>query len=473
MSFRVYLLNPPAAKGVRIVREGRCMQREGAWTAVWTPISLALTASVLRQAGFEVSLNDCIVEELDFNHLKEKIREFKPHLVIINTGTPSIESDLYSSRVIKEVNPDIKTAAIGIHVTALPEESLRMEPTLDFIIKGEPEFTIKELAETLKNRGDLSKIMGLCFREGDKYILTPPRPPIEDLDLLPFPAWDLIQRDKYIMPFTDRQFLLVATGRGCPYQCVFCADTAYYGHKLHLRRPKSIVDEMIWDREQFGISDFLFWSESFTINQKFAMEVAREIIKRGGGFRWVCNSRVDNVSPELLQAFKKAGCWMIGYGIEVGNQKILDLMNKKTTLQQAKDAVRWAKEAGLEVTGHCILGYPSETIENLRETIDFAIELDLDFAQFYCVVPFPGSKLFTLAKENNWICSWDWSRWEQNYSVLNTDTLTADQIMKMRHFAYRKFYLRPKMILKTLKKIQSFSQLKNFLSMTRDFLTWI
>jgi len=470
---KVLLINPPASDGVKIVREGRCMQRQGAWTSTWPPITLALCGSILEKENIQVKLTDCIIKNIDFNSLKKQIGEFSPNLIILNTSTPSIESDLAIPKLAKEILPEVKVAALGIHVTALPEECLNLSSSLDYCIRGEPEFIVKDLTLALRDGGSIKGISGLSYRTDGKIIHNKDREFISNLDELPFPAWHLIDPRDYRMPFKNVPFLLIATSRGCPYKCTFCADKAFYGTKLRLKSPKRVVDELEWVKKRFGVAEFLFWSESFTINNNFVIEICKEILSRELKVSWVCNSRVDNVNLSLLRKIKEAGCWMIGYGIESGNQKILDSVKKGTTLKQIREAVQWAKEAGLEVTGHCILGLPWETQETIKQTINFTIELDLDFAQYYCAVPFPGSKLYTQALEQNWINTTKWTKFEQNFSVLDLPNINADKIMELRRWAFKKFYLRKKIILKTLKRIKSFNQLKTFIRMIKDFLTWI
>lgn len=470
---RVYFINPPAPAGVEMVREGRCMQRKGAWTAVWSPISLALCAAILGRRGFKVKLSDCIVEKITPTGLAKKIKAFKPDFVVINTSTPSIISDLSVSDLAKKINPKIKTAVFGIHVTAMPRQAFQLSPGLDFVVRGEPEETALELAQKIKTRQGFKKVLGITWREGKKIIDNPARPWIKNLDQLPFPAWHLIYKNNYLMPFTNRPFFLVATGRGCPYRCLFCADKTYYGRRLRLRSPKRVVDELEHNQKTYGVSDFLFWAESFTINRRFALSVCNEIISRGLKVRWVCNSRVDNVDLGFLKKFKQAGCQMIGYGIESGNQEILNGVRKGTTLKQAREAVGLAKQAGLEVTGHCILGLPGETRRTIKQTEKFVSNLGLDFVQFYCAVPFPGSDLYALAKKEGWITSNDWSLYEQNFSVLSYGELKADQIMNLRQQAYKNFYLSPQTIIRTLARLRTPREFLSFLFMAKDFLNWI
>lgn len=468
----VLLINPPAAEGVAIVREGRCMQRAGAWTAVWAPISLATIGAVLLQAGFSCHLADCIIEGLDSAGLLERFGRLRPRLAVLNTATPSIGSDLKLARELKHAFPGIVTLAIGIHPTALPEETLQMAPELDAIVRGEPELTIRESAERIQQNRPLAGVPGLSVRQDGQIVHGPERPPAE-LDELPFPAWHLVRRELYRLPFSHRPFLLVATSRGCPYTCAFCADSTYYGRRLRLKSPGRLVKELDWVKTKFGISDFLFWAESFTLKRDWTLAVADALLAAGLQVKWVCNSRGDQVDEELLRQLKAAGCWMIGFGLESGAQKILDLMGKKTTVEQHRRAVLAAKAAGLMVTAHMVLGYPGETEATIKETIAFVQSLPLDYVQFYCAVPFPGSALYLRAKAEGWINTNDWSRFEQNFSVLDLPGLKAEEVMAWRRRAYRRFYFRPRRILRVLGQNASPAGLVNLWRMFRQFQDWM
>jgi anaerobic magnesium-protoporphyrin IX monomethyl ester cyclase len=468
----VLMVNPPAPQGVEIVREGRCMQRKGAWTAVWPPISLASIAAALEQEGFHCQLVDCIIEGLGTEDLVSRAGNYTPHLAVINTATPSINADLKIASALKKAFPGITTLAIGIHVTALPDDCLEMEPDLDGIVRGEPELTVREAAERLRLNKSLAGVSGLSLREGDQIRHYPDREPA-DLDRLPFPAWHLVQRDLYRMPFLNRPFLLVGTNRGCPYVCEFCADATYYGRKLRLKSPERLVRELDWIKTKFGIRDFLFWAESFTLNPEWTKEVAKAIIRARLDIAWVCNSRPDHVDPELLEKIHAAGCWMIGYGLESGSDEILKAMNKKATVDQNRTAVLMAKRAGLDVTAHMVLGFPGETEETIRKTISFARSLPLDFAQFYCAVPFPGSRLYHNAKKHGWLNTTDWKWFEQNYSVLDLPTISAQEIMEWRRKAYYSFYLSPRRLLNISGRFMSRNGITQMRRMLKEFRGWV
>ena len=453
-----------------MVREGRCMQRAGAWTAVWAPVSMALAAGVLEKDGHKVLLTDCIVERVDSRSLYSKVKDFEPDLVALNVATPSIEGDLENARLIKKAAPSAKVGAFGIHVTALPEESLQMGRDIDFVVRGEPETTIKEVVDA-----DLSPdgVAGLSRRNGEEIVHEIDRPPVEKLDSLPFPAWHLVDVKRYIMPFTDRKFLLIATGRGCPHNCTFCADTTFYGKSLRLREPEAVAEEMQWVGRKFGIRDFLFWSESFTLKRRFAVDVCQAILEKNLDVNWVANSRVDNVDPELLALMKKAGCWVIGYGAEAGTDKALKMMQKNISVDQIREAVHWTADAGIGAVAHSVVGYPGETEEDVLETIALLKSLPLDFAQFYCAVPFPGSKLYEEALRKGYINTDDWSKFEQNRSIMDTPWLSAEKVMELRRKAFRDFYLRPRAFLSAAKYISGPRVAWRMMKMLFDFRDWI
>lgn len=469
----IYFINPPSANEMKQIREGRCMLHTNAWTSLWSPISLALCAAVVRKKGIEVKLIDCVAEEINFSILSQIIRNYSPDMVVINTSTPSIEDDLSTVKWIKNIDRNIKTTIIGIHGSILTEECFQMLPDLDFIVRGEPEETVCNLVLTIRDNKDISQVKGVSYRKSSKIIHNPSRDFIKNLDELPYPAWDLVNLSKYTLPFSNKRFLLIIPARGCPYGCTFCNSKSYYGTTLRMRSAENVVDELEWAKNTFGIEDFLFWTESFTLNRSFAQEMADGILKRKLKIYWICNSRVDDVDKELLKSFKEAGCWMIGYGVESGDQMILDRVKKGTHISQAIDAVSLAKKVGLEVVAYYVLGLPGETKKSIKKTVDLANKLNTDFAQFYCAVPYPGCELYEEAKEKKWINTDDWTRFEQNYSVLDLDSIAAKEVMFFKKRAYLCFYLHPKRICRILKKIRSIKLLLSLFRMVKDFLKWI
>ncbi|MGB2705877.1 MAG: radical SAM protein, partial [Candidatus Omnitrophota bacterium] len=470
---KVLIINPPAVDNVRIVREGRCMQRQEAWGTSWAPLTLAIMAAILRDTGFTVDLKDCSNDGISFGGLKKIIEDFRPGLVIANTSTPSIVGDLKVAGLAKGVDKNIKTIFFGIHPTALPEEVFKENPDAEFIASGEPEYTVRDFALALRDNRPIGEVKGLIYKARSGIIRNEKRPFIENLDELPDPAWDLVDIKGYRLPITQRPFLLVLTGRGCPYACAFCAAGTFYGKKPRLRSPERIVSEMKRVKEKYGIKDFLFWSENAISERKQIYDISHGLAKDVPGVKWVCNGRVDMVDEELLKEMKKAGCWMIGYGIEAGREKVLRLMRKNITVKDMERAVALTKKAGIEVTGHVIVGFPGETKEDILETAKMAKKLDFDYIQVYCSVPFPGSALYEEAKKKGFIKSDDWAMFEQNFSVMDTPYLSSREVMELREKMIRDFYLDPRKIFKTLCKIRSPREVMFFLAFAaRYFAAW-
>ncbi len=470
----VLILNPPAVDNVRIIREGRCMQRQESWGTSWAPLTLALSAAILREAGFKVSLKDCSNDGISFQQLKHIIQDFKPNLVIVNTSTPSIDGDLKVADVTKEIDKDIKTVFFGIHVTVLPEVVFKENPNVEFIVNGEPEYTLRDLAMTLRDGRPIRGVKGLIYKADNEIIYNEKRPFIENLDELPYPAWDLINLDKYRLPMTNRPFLLVLTNRGCSNSCRFCAAGVFYGKKARFRSWRKIVDEIKYVREKYNINDFLFWSENGISDRQHMYNISQGLINEVPGVKWVCNARVDIADKGVLEVMKKAGCWMIGYGIESGAQRILDLMRKNITIKDIEKAIELTQRVGIEVTGHVIVGYPGETKGDILDTIKLLKKLDPDYIQVYCCVPFPGSPLYDESIKFGWLKFNDWSMFEQSFSIINTPVLSAQEVMELREKMIKKFYIHPRKILKMLIKIRSPREIIFFLSFAKRYFTsWV
>jgi len=469
---KVLLLNPPSSDNKKFIREGRCTQEQGVWATLWPPLSLATMGAVLEEAGHVVKIVDCAAQEMNRDAVGHLMREFFPEAVIWSTGTPSIESDLELASFIKGCDDKVSTAVFGTHVTVLDKECLTAFPAIDCIIRNEPEMTLGALVTTLAEGGRLADVAGITFRTDTGTIsANPPRPFIEDLDSLPLPAWHLLDLDRYRLPLKGKRFLMVAPLRGCPFNCSFCTCQTYYGKKLRKRSVESLLKEIEYDGERFGMRDFFIWAETFVVDRAYVAALCRGIIERGLRISWTSNSRVDTVDRELLTLMAQAGCWMISYGIESGSQKILDESHKGTTLEQAAEAVRYAREAGIKTVGHFILGLPGETEASLKQTINYARSLPLDLAQFYCAVPFPGSRLYDRALEEGWITRPDYSCFKQDCALMELPTISSDEVNRYRTLAYKRFYGNVRSICKTLTLI-NWKDAGRLVTAARDFWKW-
>ena len=442
------LLNPPTRDGKGFIREGRCNQESGVWTTLWPPISLATVAAILEQDGHRVRANDAGATGYERERLVEDVRTRPPDAVIWSTGTPSIADDLSLADELKAVAPSIKTAVFGTHVTALDRRSMEETPGLDAIFRNEPEGTARAWVAALAKGASLESVLGLTYRDGAAIVRNPERPFLDDLDALPDPAWHLFNLNAYRLPLKGSRFLMVTPHRGCPYPCSFCTAQTYYGAKLRKRTVERVAAEIERDVALYGVKEFFFWSDTFTLHKGYVLELAKAIEPLGIG--WASNSRVDSMDREMAEAMRRSGCWMVSFGIEAGDESVLGEMGKGATVAEAESAVRVSKAAGLQVAGHFVLGLPGETRESLERTLALARRLPLDFEQFYCAVPLPGSRLYETAREKGWLVTEDFSKFRQDEAVLSLPGLTPEEVMRYRREAYRHFYFKPRVMLSAL-----------------------
>lgn len=470
---KILVVNPPGPSDSFYLREGRCMHKTDVWTSILPPISLVLIGTILKNAGFNVLVIDAPAERIDFKKLKEILEREKFDLLYINTATPTIESDLSLAKMAKTANSKSVTVAFGIHVSVMTDESFRICEELDMIIKGEPEITALEIANALRDKIPLTKIKGISFQEGGRIIHNPDRPWLNDLNTLPIPDWSLVPYKNYILPLVFKPYLYVLTSRGCPYKCTFCAQHVYYGREVRLRKPDKIVEEIKVLKNKYNIIDFMFWADTFTIDRNHTIELCDLIIKEKLDIRWTTTTRVDLVDEELLKAMKSAGCWLIVHGIESGREEQLDRMQKNITIPDILRTITLERNLGIKVIGHFIIGYPDETEEDIEKTIEFALSLPLNFAQFYFATPFPGSELYNYCLTNNLLTCNDWRAFEQDKTVIANKNISEERLVTLRNRAYKKFYLRPKIIFENLPYFVKPSGIKYFLKNGRDFFKFI
>ncbi|UJR84371.1 B12-binding domain-containing radical SAM protein [Sandaracinus amylolyticus] len=446
---RALFLNPPGPDGVPYIREGRCEQRLSSYAYRMLPISLPSTAGALREHGHVVEILDACGPRVPASSLEGRVRAFRPDLVVVSVSTPTYSADLETIDALARWVPKAHLTAIGVHVTALPDEALRAS-RLSSVVRGEPEWTVTELAECLARGGDPSTVIGLSFRRGDEIVHNGDRPFDGDLDELPEPARDLLPEQDYFLPVFNKPYTLVVPTRGCPHKCTYCTAPSYYGKKLRRRAPKRVVDEMEAIVRRGVVKDITMWSDTFTLDRRYVIEVCDEIVRRRLDVHWMCNSRADCMDPELARIMRRAGCVGISFGLESGVQEILDRAKKGTTVEQGRAAVEATKSAGISTLGHFILGLPGETRETVRRTVSYAIEVDPDWAQFYCATPLPGTALRAEAEREGALVGGDWSELELHRPSMSTSTMSASELERQRRWAYLAFYGRPRVARRVL-----------------------
>ncbi|MDI6591496.1 MAG: radical SAM protein [Patescibacteria group bacterium] len=434
-------------------------------------LGLAYIAAVLREAGYQVSILDAYVGELSIAETVDEIVKADPDVLGISLLTTSASIVEKIVTQLRKKLPETLIVMGNLHASLFAEDLLKSGQA-DFIIHREGEYTILELCQAIEEGKNFDSILGLSFLKNGKIQHNPPRPFIKDLDELPYPAWDLFPLEKYssdprtaiTRKSSKIQELQILASRGCPMQCTFCSSRTAksLGNCYRMRKPKCVVDEIEYFHEKYGVTSFVFMDLSFPLVKWHALELCQELIKRGLNRKisWICEMRVKPVDLEIFQKMKESGCKKVCFGIESGNQEIIDQIRKGFTLEDVKKAVAMAKSAGLEVDGMFMLGLPGETEEMSWRTINFAKELDLDFAVLNLFVPYPGCELYDVLMKENKIVFDDWSAFVSYPSygggepVYVPDGRTAKELMETQRKAMRSFYLRPKFILKQFKKFR-------------------
>jgi len=429
------------------------------------PLGLTSIAAVLEGKNYQVEILDANALQLPESEVVKGIGN--ADIIGITAMTPFINSAIRVAREIKKEKPGSTVILGGAHVTVLPEETLRNVPEIDIIVRGEGEETVTELYDALSSGDSLKNVRGITYRDNGVTKSTLMRLPIADLDSLPFPAYHLLPLPRYKPhPPHGRKlpFMAMLTSRGCPYNCTFCSKPIF-GRKLRSQSPQRIASEIEYLGEKFKIKEIAFYDDIFTLDKKQIAKLAKEFKKHSLSIPWTCVTRVDLVTEESLKTMKEAGCYMIAYGIESGNQNILDNLRKKITIEQARNAVKLTHDTGIQSIGYFMLGSPGETPATIRQTIDFAKSLPLDFAQFSITIPFPGTDLYNLYLKQG-IGSENWDNFiyanlrSVGTPVFETASLTKGDLQKWNTTAYKEFYLRFSYIWERLRKTRSLGNLK-------------
>ena len=411
-------------------------------------LSLAVLAGSLKQAGNSVKIVDCNLPEFSQGAFKQALQEFKPDFVGITFASGLFEEMKRLAADTKSFDPKIVIFGGGSHASAFPEQSLKDSP-LDIVITGEADFTICDVV----SGKSLGAIPGVWYRKGNKIEESPlPKPIIQNLDSLPFPAWELVDLSRYETPrYLARKNPagFMETSRGCPWGCVYC-NKSVMGRNWRAKSPERVVDEIEY-LLQCGFKEIHVADDMFTTQMDRAKKICDLIMERGLKFPWatLTGIRVDRVDLEMFQKMKKAGCYRVYFGIESGSQDILDRIDKKITLEQVRNAVTLAKKAGLEACGFFMMGLPGETEETMEKTIEFAASLDLDLAKTTICIPLPNTVMYNELKSQGRIKINDWTQFNLYTTlkdVYDHENLEWETVNEYYKKFYRRFYLRPSFI---------------------------
>ncbi|PIN79615.1 hypothetical protein COV16_03270 [Candidatus Woesearchaeota archaeon CG10_big_fil_rev_8_21_14_0_10_34_8] len=407
------------------------------------PLGLCYMAAVLEKAKHEVRIMDCPVNDYRINHIMDEINSFKPEVVGLAAITSLAKVTKGICTEIKKQSPNITIMIGGPHATIMPKEVAK-EMEVDIVLVDEADNKIVEILE------DLPKYKKEKIVECEK---------VKDLNVLPYPARHLLDMKKYTsLPNaykTTPYVTHMVTSRGCPYTCTFCFDAL---GKFRQRSVENVIGEIKLMQKEYGVKEIAFWDDILTLNKDWTHKLCDALEKEK--IVWSCYTRLNLVDLPLLKHMKKAGCWNIFYGIESGDDELLKNIRKMMTVDQMKQSIRWTQEAGIEIRGSFMIGLPGETPEKAQKTIDLAIELEPDYAQFSITTPYPGTQLWdsyekwgTLDKSFE-----DYHGWSPVF--VPHGYKDRKELMAMHKKAFRQFYMRPKYMIKRLSKIKSWNDIK-------------
>lgn len=428
------------------------------------PLGLGYIAAMLAKRSLRVGVVDAWAENLSAAEVAERVKKFGPEVVGISVLSPNYQAAASLLGPVRSAVPDCKIVLGGPHPSALPEDTLWENSEIDAAVVGEGDMTMLELVRVFQDGGDLGCVDGIAFRKGAEVVLNKARNPVKDLDSLPFPARGIFPIGKYRThpPYGRKTpYMSLITTRGCPYKCAFCSNSVF-GRSYRGASPKKVADELEHLKKGFGVREVHFYDDDFPLNFKRAMAICDEIMQRGIDIDWSCTARADNVSAELLKNMKRSGCWLISYGVESGDQEMLDRMRKAVTIEQIEEAFRLAREAGIGTLGYFMVGFPGETRQTIRKTIDFAKKLSPDFASWCIFVVFPGTHYYNLHASTPQAQQMPRSPFGHGSSIFYEGELSLEELRKATATACREFYFRASYIIKQLRKIGSF----------RDFLVY-
>jgi radical SAM superfamily enzyme YgiQ (UPF0313 family) len=448
----VLLLNPPFHPKFSRSQRSPAVIKSG---VIYYPIWLAYATGVLEKNGFRVRLIDAPAEGYNLEYIVGEAETFQPQLTVIDTSTPSIHADIQTAMALKERLPNAFTLLVGPHVTALTEATLRVSRAVDAVARGEYDYTVRDLAQSLDGGSELSAVQGLSYRDKDGTIVhNADRPLIEDLDDLPFVS-EVYKRhlhvENYFYSITRYPEVALITGRGCPYRCTYCLwPQTLTGHTYRKRSITNVADEFDFIKQELPqVKEIFIEDDTLTVDQPRSIELAQELIRRNNQLPFSANSRA-NISYETLLWLKKAGLRLLCVGFESGDQNVLNAINKKITVEQFFAFRDAARQARVLVHGCFMAGNPGETLDSLTKTLKLAKALAPNTAQFFPLMVYPGTEAYEWATRNGCLTTTDFQEWLTptglHRCIVSRPGLSASDLTNWCDQARRSFYLQPRYI---------------------------
>lgn len=433
-------------------------------------LGVGYLVSYLRQEGLHADYIDMGAEGYSISDLCNYVEEKRPTAVGITIVTLMMDTSIKLAEAIKAIDKDILIVVGGPHPSALPEQTLK-EGEFDVVVRGEGEIACAELIERHKSRKPFNGLNGITFRDGEKIVSEKDRDLISDLNSLPFPykkpeTMHLYKNQVYFDEPEATSYNLIAT-RGCPYKCTFCGQSIIFRNSVRRRSAENVFAEIEMAYHTYGIRYFFFEDSTFVFSRKLVENLCQLIIVSDIKITWGAMGRLDLVDEEFYGLMKKAGCVFLFFGVESGNNKILKDIKKNFSVERARRAVDVIHRVGIPFNTSFMLGFPGDTRETVRQTIDFAKELNADYVSFSLTTPYPGSELYDTVSANGWkIDKWiDYEKSRYSIPVYVPDGMKKNELIDFFKSSYREFYLRPKYMLGHLKKMRNLRQLINHIKL--------
>ncbi len=459
---KILLINPVFQKTIYSPLPKRIERSRGKYP----PLGLAYLAAMLLREKFETKIYDADVEDTSFSGLKSFLKNYKPDIVGVTCTSFTFLQAKLTAKIIRNFLPEAQILIGGPHVSIYPVEVISNQE-FDVAVIGEGENTIVDLVTALDSNSDLRSVKGIIFRENGKNIQTESRPLIDNLDSLPFPARSLLPNEKYSYPLGKyKKFTSVITSRGCPFNCIFClrARGTHFGRKYRTRSPSNIIDELEVIVKDLKIREIFFYDDIFTLNQHRIEELCKKIIERRIDISWNCRTRVDAVSPRLLNLMMRAGCERIHYGIESGDPQILRNLKKNITIKQIRKAFSLTRSNGIETFAYIMLGSPGENPQSIRRTMQLIKNINPSQVGFFITTLFPGTELYRSALDQGLLSEDIWR--EFTLGKLETQPLpffeegfSGMELRSILKNSYREYYFRPMYLWNRIKNLKSISDL--------------
>jgi anaerobic magnesium-protoporphyrin IX monomethyl ester cyclase len=435
----------------------KIQRRTGAWS-VNPPLGIAYIAAVLVKNNIPVEIIDANALDLTASETARKLRNFDAVGISLMTPAHKFAVSLVKNPILKN---KLKIAG-GAHATGYPEELLKSG--FDIVVRGEGEMSFLEILQKKK----MKSIRGISYKSGKRIIHNPDRGP-QDINKLPLPARDLLLGNGVDFPYISagtkyRPWSPIFTSRGCPFNCNYC-NKKIFGYAFRGRSPESVVDEIEMLVNKYGVKEIDIYDDCFNFDLKRAEKILDLIIKRKIKVKIRCSNglRADRVNERFLRKMKRAGCIYIAYGIESGNQKVLDKIPKGETLEQIKKAVMLTHKVGIMVCGFFVFGLLGDTKETMQQTIDLAKKLPLDVVSFNIATPYPGTRLFDIVKREGKMLLNDWDIFHHTSGKIiftHPDVPSPKDVEEAYKRAHREFYMRPKYVVKMILKIRGLRDVK-------------